>query len=244
MKHLLVEVDSAMKLCTVDGCNRAVYAKGWCSPHYQRAYKHGGDPTAGRPPRQYFPPPQCSEPCCERSARARGLCGTHYRQTRVRGLLDGHQKTRPPIRPECSVPGCGAHRYGHGLCQTHYMRAKRRGILDRYSRIDLVSEEPPGRKQVTAVRQPRPKPALSPRHRRRSRGCSLDGCTNRHAGHGLCKNHLAQKRRAESPKCLGPDCIRRSFGHGLCRVHLAKVKRLDALEDWDEMLAARTGDPL
>jgi hypothetical protein len=38
------------RTCTVDGCQRPVYARGWCNPHYQRWRKHG-DPTGGEPSR-------------------------------------------------------------------------------------------------------------------------------------------------------------------------------------------------
>lgn len=35
--------------CSVDGCERASLARGWCSPHYQRWEQHG-DPLGGRRP--------------------------------------------------------------------------------------------------------------------------------------------------------------------------------------------------
>lgn len=31
--------------CTIDGCARPVFARGWCTPHYKRWYRHG-DPLA------------------------------------------------------------------------------------------------------------------------------------------------------------------------------------------------------
>jgi len=34
--------------CQVDGCDNEVWATGWCRADYQRAWKHGGDPRAGR----------------------------------------------------------------------------------------------------------------------------------------------------------------------------------------------------
>ncbi|GAB3042152.1 hypothetical protein GCM10027079_02690 [Sediminivirga luteola] len=32
--------------CTIDGCDRRVTARGWCTSHYKRWYRHG-DPEAG-----------------------------------------------------------------------------------------------------------------------------------------------------------------------------------------------------
>lgn len=34
--------------CSIDGCESAILARGWCSKHYQSWKKHG-DPTAARP---------------------------------------------------------------------------------------------------------------------------------------------------------------------------------------------------
>ena len=30
-----------MKICPVDGCNRGVYARGWCARHYEQMRRHG-----------------------------------------------------------------------------------------------------------------------------------------------------------------------------------------------------------
>lgn len=37
-------MDNSIKLCSIDGCNKKLYAKGFCKNHYQRFRKHG-DPT-------------------------------------------------------------------------------------------------------------------------------------------------------------------------------------------------------
>lgn len=56
--------------CSVDGCERPVYARGWCSTHYekQRLQKH--ELTA----------PPCSALDCDRPAWIRGRCRRHYAQ--------------------------------------------------------------------------------------------------------------------------------------------------------------------
>ena len=38
-----------IKLCSVDGCNKKLYAKGFCKAHYARFQRHG-DPLKGRTP--------------------------------------------------------------------------------------------------------------------------------------------------------------------------------------------------
>jgi hypothetical protein len=42
--------------CSIEGCDRPVRARGWCSPHLQRWYVHG-DPLGGGPPRDKTPIP-------------------------------------------------------------------------------------------------------------------------------------------------------------------------------------------
>ena len=39
--------DLAERTCSIEGCERSVIARGWCSAHYQR-WKAHGDPTGGR----------------------------------------------------------------------------------------------------------------------------------------------------------------------------------------------------
>lgn len=34
--------------CAIPGCDRDTYCKGWCSMHYQRAKRHGGNPLGGK----------------------------------------------------------------------------------------------------------------------------------------------------------------------------------------------------
>ncbi|MEP3303497.1 MAG: hypothetical protein ABJO05_16155, partial [Roseibium sp.] len=40
---------AAKRLCSVQGCGKTLYCKGYCRAHYSRFQKHG-DPTAGRIP--------------------------------------------------------------------------------------------------------------------------------------------------------------------------------------------------
>ena len=35
------------RICSVDGCDKPIEARGWCKPHYRRWYNHG-DPLAGK----------------------------------------------------------------------------------------------------------------------------------------------------------------------------------------------------
>ena len=60
--------------CSVDGCDRTRYARGFCELHYQRWYRKG-DPLIGP-----VPAGACSIDGCERQSEALGYCPLHYRR--------------------------------------------------------------------------------------------------------------------------------------------------------------------
>jgi hypothetical protein len=59
--------------CTIDGCDKAAKARGWCAMHWWR-WRHHGDPNYS-PPRL---PDGCQEPGCDGAGFATGLCQKHY----------------------------------------------------------------------------------------------------------------------------------------------------------------------
>jgi hypothetical protein len=58
-------------ICSIKGCGEPVKARGWCSCHYRRWYKHG-DPLWTRPTRL------CAVEGCGRPHAARAWCEMHY----------------------------------------------------------------------------------------------------------------------------------------------------------------------
>ena len=46
--HLPVDLDSDIDYCTIDDCSGPHYARGWCSAHYQRWWRHGSAATVLR----------------------------------------------------------------------------------------------------------------------------------------------------------------------------------------------------
>lgn len=71
----------AQRTCTLDGCDRKHYAKGFCHPCYLRA--RANDPSR----------PRCSEPECDKALYARGLCRKHYCDQHLAGYWD-----RPEVK--------------------------------------------------------------------------------------------------------------------------------------------------
>lgn len=74
----------AEKVCAVDGCEKGVLARGWCTMHYNRWKKHG-DPLTVLPSGRPFTegrrtnPENCTEDGCDRAAVAKGLCQRHWK---------------------------------------------------------------------------------------------------------------------------------------------------------------------
>lgn len=92
------------RVCSVDGCQRAYRARGYCATHWSRWRK--GMPLDT--PVRAFQPDLCIEDGCARKPLARGLCTNHWYSL-----------------GECSMSDCNKRRYGHGLCRAHWKRKYR-----------------------------------------------------------------------------------------------------------------------
>ncbi len=63
------------KVCTIEGCDKKVMAKGWCSTHYQR-WRFHGDPN--HEPQKQEKPLTCTVEGCENEYLQGGYCRSHY----------------------------------------------------------------------------------------------------------------------------------------------------------------------
>src|SRR5262245_12882461 len=112
------------RTCSIDGCKRPWYCRGWCTLHYQRWRSHG---TTADPRRQPNPDGRCLVAGCSRPERTRGWCGTHYSRWLRQGSVEDPQ---PKLRDPCSAEGCGRPATALGWCDMHYLRWYRHGSTD------------------------------------------------------------------------------------------------------------------
>lgn len=96
MSHPLGSVGE-MKTCTIEGCEKRYYARGWCQMHYRRWKVHGDtDTRLSWTGRKLNEPYICSVEGCESEVStkaAKGLCMTHYSRLRHHGSVE----ERPPL---------------------------------------------------------------------------------------------------------------------------------------------------
>ncbi|MEK5183355.1 hypothetical protein [Paenibacillus sp. FSL P4-0288] len=60
-----------IKICSIEGCEEVVRARGWCDKHLKRWYSTGS-------PMLLKKTKKCIEPDCERLSSTRGMCRKHY----------------------------------------------------------------------------------------------------------------------------------------------------------------------
>lgn len=103
----------AKSICTVEGCERTMKARGFCVNHYQRWY--------------VLQQPNCTIDGCERRARSRTWCELHYQRWLNHGdplaMLPhgGWNHARQPTL-QCTVPRCSRPHSCRGFCEKHYHR--------------------------------------------------------------------------------------------------------------------------
>ena len=120
------------RTCSVPGCERIHYGRGWCSLHYARHRIHG---STDKPVRKRPPTPPCIIDGCGQPSADRGLCSAHWHQERAqqsatrrrstgRSKADRPTDTRPPGKKSCSIEGCSKKHVAKGLCNWHYQVAR------------------------------------------------------------------------------------------------------------------------
>lgn len=139
--------------CSVDGCDRAIAARGWCQTHWGR-WRRLGDVRADQPIRERRAPVPPETSCeiagCTKPVHARGMCIGH----RARVARTGNASEDVPLKIRrkptgliCSVEGCDRAELSRTWCSSHYWRWHRHGspLAD----IPVRQAPPPGDDCVT-----------------------------------------------------------------------------------------------
>lgn len=79
----------ATRTCTIDGCDKPLLARGWCSAHWTRWKRHG-DPLGGGAKRSPALA-ECTIEDCGKTPLARGLCVKHWRADMANTDPDWHR---------------------------------------------------------------------------------------------------------------------------------------------------------
>jgi len=123
------------RFCSLEDCERPLYATELCSLHYERVRRTGHTNHVPR----LLSTRICGLGDCLRPHSALGLCGMHYSRQRKSGTTDAPKRNqrkqstagRPgSLKGPCAVPLCYELSFLKGTCTLHYNRMLRTGTFD------------------------------------------------------------------------------------------------------------------
>ena len=113
-------------MCEVIDCERPVYCKGLCEPHYRRQ-RRTGSVSADRGVGEQTAPTECKAAGCEGTATERGFCHGHYLRLIRCGEIREDKPLDRRVNRECIVGGCSNKATARGLCPAHRNRKRKSG---------------------------------------------------------------------------------------------------------------------
>lgn len=127
-------VHDATKTCSIDGCEKRQWARGWCQMHYYR-WRTSGDPGEAEPRRRDRNRPCKVKDCPNTAVTKEDLCPTHRRRKRLYGTADGSFTTHRTCH--CGKPAVHGPRSSE-FCQEHYVDLVTDLAISGQSRVTLV----------------------------------------------------------------------------------------------------------
>lgn len=109
--------------CSIQGCEKTMQARGWCSTHYARWRRHGDPLKLLRRPNNSTQ--LCQVPGCQRRAvlATASFCRMHLTRVQKHGDPGPPEpQIASPADPVCEVEGCGHPRERRSWCAAHYRR--------------------------------------------------------------------------------------------------------------------------
>ena len=114
------------KLCTVQGCDNAMRARGLCPKHLRRLKVHGNTETVLPTRTPKTADGLCSIQGCDRKHRSNGYCDSHNKKFKRWGdPLYVYQN----VASICQIDFCQEKVDSQGLCQNHSAKFKRKGFV-------------------------------------------------------------------------------------------------------------------
>lgn len=168
---------SVPRSCSIAGCERNHWAKGFCSTHYAR-WRKGRDLEP--PIRGSLPKNECQAEGCSLLESCVGYCGMHYAR-----FVSGGDMLAPKrfLQDHCDHPGCPNPHKSLGLCSVHYSRK-------------VASERPPC--SYDGCERKSSSYGVCGYHRSREQEtgpqCPVVGCTRMTRPQGLCTKHVRYAR--------------------------------------------------
>ena len=126
-------------MCEVNECERPVYCRGMCEPHYRRQ-RRTGSAAADVPVGERPAPRHCMANGCDRAATERGLCHGHYLRLIRNGAIGEDRPLTRQVNDACQVADCPNSATARGLCSTHRARKRTHGDV----RADVPIRQPGG----------------------------------------------------------------------------------------------------
>lgn len=126
--------------CSVEGCDRDVYARGMCTKHYQR--ERSRQHVAGTWQNIIRTAPSvCTVEGCDNKAKSRGLCSKHYQAHRDELIRANKWGTKKKKRVHCKREDCSRPIFKHGLCHKHFFEADANEVQQQRGEIVPTYEE-------------------------------------------------------------------------------------------------------
>lgn len=214
-----------IKQCTVEGCRKVHYAKGYCRNHYVQNKK-----LVARKNKNDI----CNVDGCGEIVVANGYCSKHYQQIRNHGTLQP-DKERVLLKDEllCSVPGCNREHKVKGMCRMHYNSSYRENKF--YCHVKGCGR--------TTYMEGKCKEHYNDFVNDKSMegACKVDGCENERYCSGYCLDHYKKKlndRKLTKPKdldltekCMIDGCNGKKYSSGVCKSCYSRYKRYGYLTD-------------
>jgi hypothetical protein len=105
--------------CSIEGCDNAHLARGWCDKHYRR-WKATGDPLAVKHIAAYPPDATCHVDGCPSRPASFGYCAKHYARWVRHGDTSVVRQSAPYAADAvCPVSDCGRRVASRGYCARH-----------------------------------------------------------------------------------------------------------------------------